>query len=139
MRRNSSRALRSLWIAGFCFVLLFPINSTSQDKADEDISFQISAPKMRYRPGERGLVIFIVKNQGTTPIYLSRSFICGTWTGYVDFRVLDSPDHKKNGGCAVSELPIPMDKLKREVTESPGWLRLDPGEIYGQEVPANGG
>jgi len=126
-------AVRILGIIGYC-VSLLSVAGQPQEKTEVAIHLQISPLKTTYRPGERSLVSITVRNQGAAPIYLSRNFICGTWTGYVDFRILNSQGQNvKNGGCAGSEFTIPLDRLKQEVTESPGWLRLDPGELYGQE------
>jgi hypothetical protein len=134
MNNYWNMGVRILGIVGFC-VLLLPVTGQPQEKTEDAIYLQISTPKTTYRPGERSLVSFTVRNQGAAPIYLSRSFICGTWTGYVDFRILNSlGQNVKNGGCDGFVLPIPLDKVKKEVTESAGWLRLDPGEIYGQEA-----
>ena len=133
MNNYWNMGVRILGIVGFC-VLLLPVTGQRQEKTEDAIYLQISTPKTTYRPGERSLVSFTVRNQGAAPIYLSRSFICGTSAGHVDFRILNSQGQNvKNGGCAGSEFSIPLDKLKQEVTGSAGWLRLDPGEIYGQE------
>jgi hypothetical protein len=134
MNNYWNMGVRILWIALFCLLSLFTASGMPEEKSEDGISLQISTLKTTYLPGERSLVSFTVTNQGAAPIYLSRSFICGTWTGHVDFRILNSQGQNvKNGGCAGSEFSIPLDKLKQEVTGSAGWLRLDPGEIYGQE------
>jgi hypothetical protein len=134
MNHGWNMGLRILWVVVFCTLSLFPVRGMPEGKPEEAISLQISTLKTTYRPGEKSLVSFTVRNQGAAPIYLSRSLICGTWTGYVDFRILNSQGQNvKNGGCAGSEFSIPLDKLKQEVTGSAGWLRLDPGEIYGRE------
>jgi hypothetical protein len=134
MKRLWNTIIRLSWAVPLYVLLLWSVAGTPQEKREDTISLHISTPKTIYRPGERSVVSFTVRNQGAAPIYLSRSFICGTRAGYVDFRILNSlGENVKNGGCAGSEFSVPLNKLKEEVTESRAWLRLDPGEIYGQE------
>lgn len=81
------------------------------------------------------IVRFSVVNRGNDSIYLTRGFICGKWIGFVDFHILNSRGQDViNRGCDAYILPIPLNEVKQEVTESRGWLRLDPYEIYGEEA-----
>jgi hypothetical protein len=107
-------------------------NSTLQEA--KVISFHISSDKTEYRRGEKALFSFIVANRGATPVYVARGFVCGKWTGFADFHVQNAlGQNVENGGCDVVASPIPEDRLKQEITDSPAWLRLDPNEIYGEQ------
>lgn len=134
MNKYWNIGVRILWAVTFCVMSLFPVRGMLQKKAEDAIYFQISTPKTKYRRGEKVIVSLTVVNRGAAPIYIAHGFICGKSSGYVEFRTLNSQGQNvENGGCAGSELSVPLDKLKEEVTESRAWLRLDPNEIYGEE------
>lgn len=134
MNKYRNIGVRILWTVFFCVFSLFPIEGLTPENTEDAILFQISTPKNTYRPGEKAVINFTMVNRGATPIYIARRFVCSKWTGFVDLRIQNSQGQNvENGGCDAFILPIPMDKIRQEVTDSRGWLRLDPYEMYGEE------
>jgi hypothetical protein len=124
-------------------ILCLVIASTSllipgQDRPKtEKVTFEVVPLKTNYYQNESITLKLILTNRGEVPVTVERFSVCGdNFFAFVDVKIQDAHGQEaRNGGCAGDHLLTKEEiaRFESEVGKSDHWLRLNPGDLYGEE------